>query len=582
MTSYKQYYNKILGKSQIIELIGSGGMAWVFLAKHTELGINRAIKVLKPIDEDLDSTKKKALVDRFVREARVAASLNHKNIIKIYDVGAFEDTYYIEMEYLKGSTLKDFISSAEGGLPSEVAAMIMYMAADAFYYSHKTTITYEGMEIHGVIHRDIKPENIFVTDTGELKILDFGIAKLSNVSLTTSTEARNVTGTLAYMSPEQIDGNVLGFESDIFSLGTVFYELLTRKNPFFSEQASALVKNITTCNYKPIQSIRPGIHGNFAKVIDSCLKFDPKARFKSALEIRNLAFQILTSHGIINVEEAFRDVITTGNVSSTHFLPVKRGGFPVKKVLFAVLFLGAVIAVHHYVVTPPPLPPESTQAARTPPKTTVAAMFDTNAQTTADTLKNTPQKPPEPSLKASFEAPTAQEKPSSPTPREKVPAGARSKKVSVRPAAPSSPSAVQAQPQAQPPAVPVVMDTLTILTEMIRTLSPGLIEKNITLLPDNDQAYLFFKGYLTYTQNNHLLASSLLENSLRKPTVFKSHRLFFIENALKYKALSYSVLFKSGQKEYQEMAVKSWEGLLRITKNASDISLANGYLKELR
>ena len=276
------FIGRSFGKCRVENLIGAGGMAWVFQAYHSELGIKRAIKVLKTSEELLENGKRSLFIERFTREAKIAANLDHKNIIRIHDVGCLkagsdtfkDDIYYIEMEFLEGITLKKFILDHQNNINPEIIASIMYLCSDALSYAHNATIRFQDMEVKGLIHRDLKPENIFITKDGDLKVLDLGIAKLDSVGLTTSTEARNVTGTLAYMSPEQIDGKPLEKTSDIFSLGIVFYELISGRHPFLAEQASVTLVNLLCVKYEKLTASQPGIHPIFNEIVTGCLKIE--------------------------------------------------------------------------------------------------------------------------------------------------------------------------------------------------------------------------------------------------------------------------------------------------------------------
>src|SRR3712207_767371 len=159
-------------------------------------------------------------VKRFKREAQSAAALSHPNIVSIFDRGASEDgTYYIAMEYLPGGTLKDHILK-RGALPPQVAAEVALQTAEALRAAHN----------RGIIHRDIKPRNILITDSGDVKVTDFGIARAADA--TTTSHLGDILGTAKYMSPEQAMGERVGPASDLYSLGVVLYEMLTGRVPF--------------------------------------------------------------------------------------------------------------------------------------------------------------------------------------------------------------------------------------------------------------------------------------------------------------------------------------------------------------
>src|SRR5215212_2132161 len=201
------------------EPLGRGGMAEVYLAHDEVLDRDVALKVLRE-----KYAKNEEFVERFRREARSAASLNHPNIVPVYDRGRCEDgMYYIAMEYVPGGTLKDRILG-DGPLNLNAAIELGSQIARALGYAHE----------HGVIHRDVKPHNVLLTDTGYAKVTDFGIAKAATATTTTSSSGL-VLGTAGYISPEQATGKPVDPRSDLYSLGVVLYEMLTGTLPNHSE-----------------------------------------------------------------------------------------------------------------------------------------------------------------------------------------------------------------------------------------------------------------------------------------------------------------------------------------------------------
>jgi len=199
--------DKILGK------LGQGGMGEVYLAEDTELGRKAALKFLP-----LPLTADPALKARFKREARAAAKLNHPNIITIYEVGEEQNSAYIAMEYVDGESLKEVLAREELQIPETLDLAIQI--CEGLSEAHRA----------GIVHRDLKPANILLDKKGRVKIADFGLARLAGATQLTSEGT--VMGTPAYMSPEQVRGEPLEARSDIFSLGVVLYELLTRRLPF--------------------------------------------------------------------------------------------------------------------------------------------------------------------------------------------------------------------------------------------------------------------------------------------------------------------------------------------------------------
>lgn len=197
------------------DLLGSGGMAEVYLAHDEVLDRDVALKVLKD-----QYAHDEEFVKAFRREARSAAALNHPNIVPIYVWGRAEDgTYYMAMEYVPGGTLRDHVRS-NGPLDSDTAAELGSQVARALGFAHE----------HGVIHRDIKSQNILVTEAGEAKVADFGIARAA--ATTTTSRSSLILGTAGYMSPEQAKGEPVGPSSDLYSLGMVLYEMLTGELPY--------------------------------------------------------------------------------------------------------------------------------------------------------------------------------------------------------------------------------------------------------------------------------------------------------------------------------------------------------------
>src|ERR687889_2103529 len=198
--------------------LGSGGMGEVFLARDRVLGRDVALKVLRR-----QYAGDSEFAERFLREARSAASLSHPNIVQVYDRGETEDgTSYIAMEYVPGGTLKEQIERRGPFGASETAA-VGAQITDAIGAAHE----------RGVIHRDIKPQNVLVTASGDLKVTDFGIARAA--SAVTSSASSTVFGTVAYISPEQAMGEPVGPASDLYSLGVVLYEMLTGELPYTAD-----------------------------------------------------------------------------------------------------------------------------------------------------------------------------------------------------------------------------------------------------------------------------------------------------------------------------------------------------------
>src|SRR3989440_7613807 len=206
---------RVVGHYRVLEKIGAGGMGEVFRARDERLGREVALKLVRAT-----SSNNPDHLRRFEQEARAAAALNHPNIVAVYDIGVHDGSPYIVSELLEGHTLRERL--LRGPLSRRQAADFGLQIANGLAAAHDKHI----------IHRDLKPENLFITRDGRMKILDFGIAKLtapeltSVATLTTQTKSGSVLGTVAYMSPEQLRGKSVDHRSDIFSFGTVLYEML--------------------------------------------------------------------------------------------------------------------------------------------------------------------------------------------------------------------------------------------------------------------------------------------------------------------------------------------------------------------
>ena len=226
---------KINDRYEIIKSIGEGGMANVYLAEDTILKRKVAIKVLRG---DLANDEK--FIRRFQREAIAASSLSHPNIVEMYDVGEDNGTYYIVMEYIEGRTLKQLLKK-RGTLTMSEVIDIMLQITSGIAHAHDSYI----------IHRDLKPQNIMIKDDGQIKITDFGIAMALNS--TQLTQTNSVMGSVHYLPPEQASGKGSTTKSDLYSMGILFYELLTGKLPFKGDNAVEIaLKHMKD----PIPSIR--------------------------------------------------------------------------------------------------------------------------------------------------------------------------------------------------------------------------------------------------------------------------------------------------------------------------------------
>ena len=251
------------GRYRILRRIGSGGMADVYCAEDTHLGRQVAIKVLhRRFAQDQE------FVERFRREAKSAAGLNHPNVVGVFDRGEHEGTYYIAMEFLEGRTLKDIVTAEaplEQGRVVDLGVQILQAAG----FAHR----------HGVIHRDFKPHNVIVDELGHAKVTDFGIARAGASEM---TETGSIMGTAQYLSPEQAQGHAVTATSDIYSIGVMLYEMLAGRLPFDGDSAVAVALKHLSEPPTPISQWRPDVHPALEAVVMAALAKDPAQRWQSA------------------------------------------------------------------------------------------------------------------------------------------------------------------------------------------------------------------------------------------------------------------------------------------------------------
>jgi serine/threonine protein kinase len=256
---------KILGnRYRLIEVIGEGGMALVYKAECSLLCRTVAVKILRP-----QYANDAEFVERFRREARSAASLSHPNVVNIYDVGQEDGIDYIVMEYIPGENLKSIIKKEA---PFSIRRALDYtrQIAEALNHAHQRNI----------IHRDIKPHNILVTPDGQLKVTDFGIARA--VSASSFTQTGIVVGSVQYASPEQVKGGLVGPQSDLYSLGCVFYELLSGMVPFSGDTSISIAMRHLHEKTTPIKELRLDVPLAVEHILDKAMAKDPVARYPSA------------------------------------------------------------------------------------------------------------------------------------------------------------------------------------------------------------------------------------------------------------------------------------------------------------
>jgi serine/threonine protein kinase len=266
------------GHYEILDKLGSGGMGDVYRARDLTLGRPVAIKVLRGhASSDPDR------LARFQQEARSASALNHPNIVTIHEVGTVDGIRYIAMELVEGRTLRRILT--EGPILTRRALQLAAQAAGGLAQAHAA----------GIVHRDLKPENIMVTPDGRVKILDFGLAKLtaspaSEDAATQSgdsldTKPGRILGTVGYMSPEQAAGRPMDFRSDQFSCGSILYEMATGRPAFHRASPAQTMSAIIEDDPEPIVRLNPGVPPPLRWIIERCLAKDPADRYGSTRDL---------------------------------------------------------------------------------------------------------------------------------------------------------------------------------------------------------------------------------------------------------------------------------------------------------
>jgi non-specific serine/threonine protein kinase len=266
---------------RILERLGGGGMGVVYKAEDTSLGRSVALKFLP---EEL--SRDHQAVDRFRREARAASALNHPHICTIHAIDEHEGVFFIVMELLEGQTLKYYI----GKKPFNTVWLLDV--------GTQIAAALDAAHTKGIIHRDIKPANLFVTSSGQIKVLDFGLAKLlrplaSRVSIgptgadtaTLSTEAGLLVGTVGYMAPEQLEGEPVDPRTDLYALGLVMYEIATGRNPFLGQSPSSTIANILKEEAPPVEQHNPVAPPEFGRILQKCLRKRIDERYISARDL---------------------------------------------------------------------------------------------------------------------------------------------------------------------------------------------------------------------------------------------------------------------------------------------------------
>src|SRR5687767_632239 len=285
-----------LGRYEIRSQIGAGGMGEVYRARDTQLGRDVAIKVL-PLTYTVDQDR----LRRFEQEASATSALNHPNILVVHDIATHDGTPYVVSELLEGETLRNRIAGSP--LAQRRAIDYALQIASGLAAAHEK----------GIIHRDLKPDNIFVTNDGRVKILDFGLAKLTQLdgdqaqtdipTRRVDTDPGVVMGTVGYMSPEQLKGRAVDQRSDIFSFGAILYEMLSGRRAFHGESPAEAMSAILKEDPPELSDTNKTVSPALERLVNHCLEKNPQARFHSARDVA-FALESLAGSGSTSAQAA--------------------------------------------------------------------------------------------------------------------------------------------------------------------------------------------------------------------------------------------------------------------------------------
>ncbi len=260
---------RFLGKYKIVSKLGQGAMGMVYKGFDPSIEQSVALKTISPYILNMDDPSVASSIDRFKQEAKITGRLNHPNIVSVYDFGEDQKTIFIAMEFVEGQELKKILQKQTGASDLSITIRMMIQLLDALQHAHDK----------GIVHRDIKPGNIIITPNGDIKVTDFGIAKIDSSEL---TQMGPLLGTPSYMSPEVVNGKHVDSRSDIFSAGIVFYQCLTGRKPFEGPPHQAMNKIINQAHIPP-SKIVSGLSFELDRIMDKALAKDPDKRYSTAL-----------------------------------------------------------------------------------------------------------------------------------------------------------------------------------------------------------------------------------------------------------------------------------------------------------
>jgi len=291
-----------LGSGKIVNRISSSGNSHIYKIWNEDLEMFRAVKICISADSMHNA------MNRFFTEAKIAAQLRHPNIIEVYSLGKWNEIPYIEMEFIDGLSVGHIIKK-NGPLPQSVSCAISIFTCKALLYANQHEFRIGGKVYRGVIHRDLKPHNIMISNSGIIKLLDFGIARPCDESLYQTVASDKIVGTIQYLSPEQMDGSELDFKTDIYSFGVVLYEMITGVTTFPQTTLSNIVKAKISNHYNSFKELNIDVPSGLEEIVTTCLEFKKENRFSGLQELLNALEEVFLKEYNSSYDEVVRTFI---------------------------------------------------------------------------------------------------------------------------------------------------------------------------------------------------------------------------------------------------------------------------------
>jgi serine/threonine protein kinase len=575
-----------LGSGTIVGLLGAGGMARVYKIWNDKLEVFRAVKILIPSQQG-------DLRNRFETEAKITAKLRHPNIVEIYSVGDWKGLPFLEMELIDGVSLEAMIGGT-GKLPPQVCSSIAIFVARALAYAHNQDFLLYGKNYHGIIHRDLKPANIMIAKHGDLRLMDFGIARPTEASL--HTVDGNIVGTMQYLSPEQMDGVDIDGRADVYAFGAILYEMLTGTKTFPQDTITNLMKKKIMNEYRKFDEFDFSIPPVLAKISQKCLQLEKENRYANAEALLAELEEAHRSLAADSPEAVLKSYIANPSSISSAVKSGRPVWLSLKIVLpaAAVLVVAALVAV--FLATGPkptqqeqkPVAASQTQQAAPPP---AAALQSAPAQQLQPLSPQSTQQPAAPppqaapvSSKPERHATTAAHAPqhgretAREQTHEKGPASTASPLESLKKkyhaddplaigqaalaqgAYDDAMAAIETVPASSPqhPKALLLQIDALIQSDKLRAAKEKLLNNRI-----DDAEYFMLCGEMYQRMGRNKDALDNLQTALTKPSAYRNVR-DVRNDALYFTAVAYSEIYKDEQTaDNRGLALQSW----RVVKN---------------